>query len=235
MKTILLLLSLFMLIGNLQANNTVFTPEQEARIQKLIRETMVNNPDILEQAAQAWHQQSHDQAIADNNKALYENTNNPRIGAKNPKLTLVVFTDYNCPFCKRFDPSLEKIIEKYPNVAVIFKILPYKGETSVKAGRIAITTWRQQPEQFFSLHKNFMANRGSLNDVSIQQAQKKSNLAGILPDEQSMKTIQQDSQLAEQIGIQGTPATLIGKKILSGAVPYETLETAVKQQLADAS
>jgi protein-disulfide isomerase len=56
----------------------------------------------------------------------FNDPNSPRIGAKNPKLTLVVFTDYNCPYCKKFDPYLERIVEKYPDVAVVFKFLPFR-------------------------------------------------------------------------------------------------------------
>jgi protein-disulfide isomerase len=51
----------------------------------------------------------------------------------------VVFTDHNCPYCKKFDPYLEKIVEKYPDVAVIFKLLPWRSESSMTAARDALT------------------------------------------------------------------------------------------------
>ncbi|MDN5971001.1 MAG: thioredoxin domain-containing protein, partial [Enterobacterales bacterium] len=113
------------------------TTEQQNQVRELIRETLVNNPQILEEAVTAWQQQSAEQAgaqlskvIEQNHDALFNDAASPRIGAKNAKLTLVSFTDYNCPYCKQFDPQLEKIVKKYPDVAVVIKLLPFKGETS---------------------------------------------------------------------------------------------------------
>lgn len=121
-----------------------FTPAQEARIKEMIRETLVSNPDILAQAVDAWQQQTAgqqiSQAIKQNAKTLYRDPASPRLGAANAKLTLVTFTDYNCPYCKRFDPMLEKIVKQYPDVALVVKLLPFKGESSVSSARVALTT-----------------------------------------------------------------------------------------------
>lgn len=141
-----------------------FTPAQEARIKEMIRETLVSNPDILAQAVDAWQQQTAgqqiSQAIKQNAKTLYQDPASPRLGAANAKLTLVTFTDYNCPYCKRFDPMLEKIVKQYPDVALVVKLLPFKGESSVSSARVALTTWQQHPEQFWALHQRLMAKKG---------------------------------------------------------------------------
>lgn len=230
-----ILLFLVFIIGAVQASNPEFTPEQEARIQQLISETLIANPDILAKTAEAWERQSSERAINNNLQTLYEDPNSPRFGPKNAKLTLVLFTDYNCPFCKRFEPLLEKALTQHPDIALVIKILPYKGDSSVKAARLALTTWRQQPDKFLNLHKNLMDNRLQHTDSSIKDAQQKSGLASVTADAQSMDTIHNDLRLAEQLGIQGTPATLVGQQLLVGAVPYETLEATIKQQLAGKS
>jgi protein-disulfide isomerase len=59
---------------------------------------------------------------------LFNDPNSPRTGAKEPKLTIVSFTDYNCPYCKQFDPMLEKIVHDNPDVQLIVKLLPFKGK-----------------------------------------------------------------------------------------------------------
>ena len=120
-----------------------FTPAQEARIKEMIRETLVSNPDILAQAVDAGSSKppaSKSAAIKQNAKTLYRDPASPRLGAANAKLTLVTFTDYNCPYCKRFDPMLEKIVKQYPDVALVVKLLPFKGESSVSSARVALTT-----------------------------------------------------------------------------------------------
>ncbi|MEN4168138.1 DsbA family protein [Serratia marcescens] len=216
-----------------------FTPAQEARIKEMIRETLVSNPDILAQAVDAWQQQTASQqisqAIKQNAKTLYQDPASPRLGAANAKLTLVTFTDYNCPYCKRFDPMLEKIVKQYPDVALVVKLLPFKGESSVSSARVALTAWQQHPDQFWALHQRLMAKKGFHDKASIAAAQEKTGVKVVAPSEQSMTTLRSNMALAEQLGVQGTPATLIGDRMLPGAVSYEELETMVKQQLAKAN
>lgn len=126
------LITLMLLLASAQVMAAQpLTPDQEQRAQKMIADFLFNDP------------------------------NSPRIGAKNPKLTLVVFTDYNCPYCKKFDPYLEKIVEKHPDVAVVFKFLPYRSESSLTAARDALTLWRQDPGAFMKLNHTLMAKRGT--------------------------------------------------------------------------
>lgn len=229
MRTLLILLMLMITPAWAAAP---FTAEQEARIKTLIRETLVANPEILAEAANAWQQQASNQVLKQQEKNLFNDPASPRLGAKNAKLTLVVFTDYNCPYCKRFDPLLEKLVKQYPEVALVMKLVPFKGESSISSARVALTTWQQHPEQFWPLHERLMAKKGFHDNASIAAAQQKTGVTPVAPSEQSMVTLRTNMQLAEQLGVQGTPATVIGDQILPGAVSYEDLEAIVKQQLA---
>ena len=214
-----------------------FTPAQEARIKEMIRETLVSNPDILAQAVDARQQQTAGQqisrAIKQNAKTLYRDPASPRLGAANAKLTLVTFTDYNCPYCKRFDPMLEKIVKQYPDVALVVKLLPFKGESSVSSARVALTT-ATAPGSILGLASAADGEKGFHDNASIAAAQEKTGVKAVAPSEQSMTTLRTNMELAEQLGVQGTPATLIGDRMLPGAVSYEELEAMVKQQLAKA-
>ncbi|CQJ45782.1 DsbA family protein [Yersinia rohdei] len=218
-----------------------FTPQQEVRIKELIRETLIANPDILEQSVNAWQQQANEaqgqqlsQFITANQQALYQDAGSPRLGAAKPQLTLVSFTDYNCPFCKTFDPLLEKLVKDYPQVAVVIKPLPFKGESSVTSARLALTLWQQHPEQFLAFHQRLMAKKGNLDANSIAAAQEKTGVTPVEPSAQSLDVLRTNLKLADQLGIQGTPATLIGDQLVSGAITYPQLEEIVKQQLAQA-
>jgi len=162
---------------------------------------------------------------------LFNDPNSPRIGATKPQLTLVVFTDYNCPYCKKFDPYLEKIVEKHPEVAVVYKFLPYRAESSVTAARDALTLWRSHPEQFMKFNDTLMAKKGYHDDASIQEAQKRAGVNITTPDDESLITIKRSLLIAEKLGIQGTPATLIGDVLLPGWVPYEQFDEIVSDAL----
>ncbi|MEN5016422.1 DsbA family protein [Erwinia sp. Eh17-17] len=216
-----------------------FTPEQETRIKQLIRETLVENPQILAEAADAYDKQTQKQqadvtgqVIEQNRAALYEDAGSPRLGAKDAKLTLVSFTDYNCPYCKQFDLHLEKIVQQYPEVAVVIKPLPYRSESSLTAAREVLTLWQQQPDRWLALHQRLMAKKGYHDDASIQAAEKKLGITIKEPNKQSLETVNTNLKLAQHLGVEGTPATLIGNRLLPGAVSYEQLESLVKQQLA---
>ena len=91
-------------------------------------------------------------------KLLFNDPNSPRTGAASPKLTIVSFTDYNCPYCKQFDPMLEKIVQENPDVQLIVKLLP-PGQSSVNAAKAALSTWQQAPDKFWALHQRLMMKR----------------------------------------------------------------------------
>lgn len=232
---------LFVMFSNPLWAAAPFTPEQEVRIKELIRETLISNPDILEQAVNAWQQQANEaqgqqlsQFIAANKQALYQDPGSPRFGAATPQLTLVSFTDYNCPFCKTFDPLLEKLVKEYPQVAVVIKPLPFKGESSMTSARLALTLWQQHPEQWMAFHQRLMAKKASMMRAVLPLHRK----TGVTPaalSEQSLNVLRSNLKLADQLGIQGTPATLIGDQMVPGAISYQELEEIVKQQLAQAA
>ena len=83
-------------------------------------------------------------------------------------------SSHNCPYCKKFDPYLEKIVEKYPDVAVIFKFLPWRSESSMTSARDALTLWRAYPQQFMQFNHILMAKKGYHDNASIEQTIEKS-------------------------------------------------------------
>lgn len=111
-KTLSVLVISSLLFGaNVQA--AALNAAQEKEVRALVRDTLVSNPEILEEAIMALQTKKADeqqaqfrQALASEHDALYNDAASPRIGAKDAKLVLVSFTDYNCPYCKRFDPLL---------------------------------------------------------------------------------------------------------------------------------
>ncbi|HDS6411051.1 TPA: thioredoxin domain-containing protein [Klebsiella oxytoca] len=214
------------------------TPAQEARVQALVQETLLNHPEILIAAAEkldrqnalAGHEQLQ-QVLTQYGDVIFHDPNSPRIGAQRPKLTLVVFTDHNCPYCKKFDPYLQKIVEKYPDVAVVFKFLPWRSESSLTSARAALTLWRAHPEQFVKFNHILMAKKGYHDGASIEQAKTKAGVSVATPDEQSLATIKQSLLVAEKLGIQGTPATIVGDEMLSGWIPWEQFDAMVSDAL----
>lgn len=167
-------------------------------------------------------------------KLLFNDPSSPRTGAKAPKLTIVSFTDYNCPYCKQFDPMLEKIVRENPDVQLIVKLLPFKGQSSVNAAKAALSVWQQEPDKFWALHQRLMMKKGYHDDASIAAARAKTGTVGVKTDEKTMDSLKMNLILSQVLNIQGTPATIIGDQMVAGAIPYDDLEGLVKEQLKQA-
>lgn len=217
-----------------------FTPEQEARIKELIRETLIANPKILDEAAESWEKQNAaaqeaqlGNFIKGNKDVLFNSATSPRLGAKNPKLTLVLFTDYNCPYCKQFDPQLTKLLKAYPDdLGLVIKLLPFKGQTSAKAAQYSLTLWQQDPARFLTLHDKLMSKQGMLTEADINKALASTGNTALKPAAKATEELRNSLRIGTILGVKGTPATLIGNQLVPGAIPYEELEQLVQAELA---
>ncbi len=237
-KTILAVLFSSLVLGA-TAQAAPLTADQETQVRNLVRDTLIKNPEILEEAIVALQSQKAEKqqeqiksTIKSEHDALFNDPASPRLGAKDAKLVLVNFTDYNCPFCKRFDPQLEEIVKKYPEVAVVIKPLPFKGQTSLESSQLVLTLWEKDPKAFQALHQKFMQKQGMLTDENIKQALKATGNDKLTANEKSSETIRSNMMLAEKLGVNGTPATLIGDEIIPGAIDSQQLDAIVKEQLA---
>ncbi|WP_272678755.1 DsbA family protein [Providencia sp. PROV137] len=238
-KTILAVLFSSLMFGAM-AQAAPLNSEQEAQVRKLVRDTLVENPEILEeaivalQAKQGEKQQAQmKETLKMEKEALFNDPTSPVLGNKNAKLVLVNFTDFNCPFCKRFDPQLEDIVKKYPNdVAVVIKYLPFKGQTSMDSAQLTMTLWQENPKAFEALHHKFMQKQGMLSDANIKEALKATGNDKLKASEKSREGIRTNMMLAEKLGVNGTPATLVGEEMIPGAIDAQQFEAIVKEQLA---
>ena len=216
-----------------------FTAEQEARIKELIRETLIANPKILDEAAESWEKQNAaaqeaqlGNFIKGNKDVLFNSATSPRLGARNPKLTLVLFTDYNCPYCKQFDPQLTKLLKAYPNdLGLVIKLLPFKGQTSAKAAQYSLTLWQQDPARFLTLHDKLMSKQGMLTEADINKALAATGNVALKPEGKATEELRNSLRIGTLLGVQGTPATLIGNQLVPGAIPYGELEQVVTDEL----
>lgn len=156
-------------------------------------------------------------------KSLLDDTVSPSRSSPSPTLTLVVFTDYQCPACKLANPALEAAVAKDGHVRVIYRDWPIFGALSERAARIAIAADRQGI--YPNLHTCLMAERRLLNDTVLRGCVERSG--GNWPTAQhdlQAHALEIDRQLdatrraAFGLGLPGTPAFLAGQVIALGAL-----------------
>jgi len=162
----------------------------------------------------------------------------PSKGPANAPVTVIEFSDYQCPFCKRAEPTIQAVLEKYPTqVRVVYRHMPLDGlHPRARAAAIAAVCAEKQ-EKFWPYHEELFANQTALNDEDLD---KYAGAAGL--DVAAFKTcrqspeaaqrVQVDADAARAVGITGTPAFLINGILISGARPFEDFAKWIDQEIA---
>lgn len=155
--------------------------------------------------------------------ALLQDVASPSQTPRIPTLTLVVFTDYQCPACKFANPAMERAVAADGHIRVVYKDWPIFGEMSERAARVAIASAQQNI--YPAVHHQLMAERRRLDDTVIREAIEKAGGNWLLIQrhlaEHGAKIDQQiaiNGSEAFKLGIAGTPAYLAGPILVLGAI-----------------
>lgn len=163
---------------------------------------------------------------------LAEDPQARRIEPQSYDLTLVVFTDYQCPFCRQMHPRLVDLAKADGNVRIVFKDWAIFGEASVEAASRALAAKNQGKDAAFD--EALMGIQGKLSSEKIRAA---ADRAGV-DWEQLEKdltahgkeidaVLARSDKQASMLGIRGTPAMFVGPYLVAGALSSEDLRKAV--------
>ena len=206
-------------------------------LELVVREYILANPEIIPEAMEVLQQRQNLQMIS----AVRGDLENPYEGAwagsENADVTIVEFFDYACGPCRSSLADVERLLSEDDNVRVVFRELPILSPESETAARISLTAAQQG--EFFDFHRA-VYNAGRLTEASIASAQREAglNASQVQSNMQGQAVtaeIQGNMQLAQSLGIGGTPAFIVGDQILSGAVGYDRLREAVSEARASQS
>jgi len=226
-------IGIFSFIGNTQQSINKFNLEQKNEINAMIREYILEFPEIIPEAVEVLRSRQNISRIKDSQNLLYNDGYSYVAGNKNGDVTLVEFYDYNCGYCKQVPDVLARLIEEDKNLKVIFKELPILSETSQFASVAAMASMKQG--KFAKFHSAMMKNKRALteklilkiaNDSGVDEAQLLIDMADPKIEENIMKT----KYLVQNIGISGTPGFVIGNQIIPGFLPYEKLKAIISKE-----
>lgn len=194
------------------------------RIEQVVREYVLANPDLIPQAMQKLQEREHSRAIAADRSRIETPFAGAEMGNPRGDVTLVQFFDYNCGYCRASLPVIDKLIKTDPNLRVVFRELPILAESSRDAARVSLAAAVQGKYRAF--HDAVYAG-GPITDATIAAA---ARTAGIdpsrVPDDADTE-LAGNLALAQKLGITGTPAWVVGDRVLSGALPYDRLQEAI--------
>jgi len=161
----------------------------------------------------------------------------PSRGPKNAPLTLVIFSDYECPFCTRVEPTIKQVEKDYPGkVRVVWKDAPLPNHRNAKGAAAAAPAAGEQGK-FWEMHDKLFENQRELTRPSLEQYAQQLGLdmdrfKAALDGNKFAPAIESDMKQGATLEVQGTPATFINGRKIPGAYPYETFKKIVDQELA---
>jgi protein-disulfide isomerase len=163
----------------------------------------------------------------------------PVKGSPEALVTLVEFSDYECPFCSRADLTVKKLQEQYGSkLRVVMKQNPLSFHPRAKPAAIAAMAAGEQGK-YWEYHEKLFANQKKLDDASLEQYAQELKLdiakwKADLSNPKFQDTIQKDQAQASQLGASGTPAFFINGRFLSGAQPIDNFRALIDEEMAKA-
>jgi predicted DsbA family dithiol-disulfide isomerase len=163
----------------------------------------------------------------------------PPRGPEDAPVTIVEFSDFQCPYCARVNPTLDEILRRYPDqVRVLFRHFPLdfhqQAPKAAEASRCA-----SEQGKFWEYHDLLFANQKALGVDQLKQyagqlGLDQSNFDQCLDSGREAAAVQQDIADGRAAGVSGTPAFFINGRFVNGALPLENFVEVIEAELADA-
>lgn len=165
----------------------------------------------------------------------------PALGPANAPVTIVEFSDFQCPFCQRVEPTLKRVRETYGDrVRIVWKDFPLTSihPQAFKAAEAARCAGEQG--KFWEYHDRLFANQQALQVESLKKYAADMGLDlpkfnSCLDTAKYAERVQAQMGVGAGLGINSTPALFINGRLLSGAQPYETFTAVIDEELQRAA
>jgi protein-disulfide isomerase len=170
--------------------------------------------------------------------SAFDLTNAPVRGAADAPVSLVLFSDFQCGFCQRVNPTLATLLQQYPGkVRIVFKHFPIEGHDAAPLAHRAAMAAHEQGK-FWEMHDRIFANQRAMARADlIAHAQAlgldMAKFAAAIDAERFTAILERDRKEGEAIGINGTPTFFVNGTPLVGAQPLQAFAAAVDKALAD--
>lgn len=209
---------------------------QKDAVENIVREYLKENPEILVEAIRALRtkqeeakRQQAQAALVAHSAALRNDPASPVGGNLNGDVTIVEFFDYRCGFCKRVFPAIMTLLGEDPNIRYVFKEFPILGPESEFASRAAQAVWFEDQNKYMPFHHALMGMKGNLTEARVLKEAEKigidtERLRTAMASPEVTSALQSNYALAKALGINGTPAFVIGDELVPGALDIAALK-----------
>lgn len=218
-----------------------FSPAEREAIGSIVRDYLLDNPEVLEEAFTALQERRDAEeranrvaAVAENRDRLVDSAFQAEIGNPEGDVTVVEFFDYNCGYCRRAMEDILRLVEADDDVRVVFKEFPVLGESSIEAAQVSIAVNEVAPEAYEEFHVRLMetdepANARLALALVDEMGLPRAEIEAAMTAPVVQKTVEETYELANALGLTGTPSFVIGDEVIFGAVGYDTLVASVNE------
>lgn len=218
---------------------TALNDSQRQEVEKLVRETLMKNPEIIMQAIEVLRErqakaeeESRMKSIISLKDKLENTPFSPVAGNPKGDVTIVEFFDYNCTYCKRSLPMVMELLKADPNIRYVFKEFPILAETSQIAARAALAA--QVQGKYFDFHRMMMEAGGGITEDKIYKVAEKvginvAKLKEDMKDPRIDEELKANYALTRELDISGTPAFIVGEEMIPGMPSPGSLEEAINK------
>lgn len=212
------------------------TPAQRSEVVGVLREALRADPSILREALLALQADDarREETATQNTLARLGGSlvdpADPVLGNPMANATVVEFYDTRCPYCRRMLPTHAALLQADPNVRIVFKDLPILGPASQLESRALLAAQRQGG--YFKMQDAVMRDSAPPTRDTLRATAERLGLDGgrllrDMDDPAIKARLDANIALAQQIGLQGTPALIVGKKVYAGLIELGDLQQAV--------
>ena len=160
----------------------------------------------------------------------------PVKGPATAAVTVVEFSDFQCPFCGRAIPAVKDVEAAFPrDVRIVWKHLPLSFHQNAMPAALAAEAAREQggPAKFWAMHDKLFANQAALSEATYEQYARELGLdlarfKKDVADPKLKARVQEDAQLAQRVGVNGTPTFIVNGETVVGSA---ALRPAIERQL----
>lgn len=212
------------------------TAEQRAEMGQFVRDYLMQNPEVLVQAMDVLQQREQSAKLEQAKAAISLHKDKFQggpttfaAGPENASTTLVEFFDYRCGYCRRALPTVQELLAEDDDLRVVFMEFPILSEESVVASRAAMASLKQDRSKYMDFHSALMSSRGNLTEQAVLGIAGSLGLdTGKLKADMASPEIEAalaaNHAMAQEIGVNGTPAFIVGETLVPGAVPKGQLQ-----------
>jgi protein-disulfide isomerase len=163
----------------------------------------------------------------------------PARGSKDAPVEIIEFSDFQCPFCQRANPTVQRVLSTYGDrIKFVYRHYPLANHPNARPAAEA-SACAQDQGKFWEYHDRLFANPTKLTDADLKQ-----HAAAIGLDTAAFNTcvdsrahaagVEADIAAANELGVTGTPAFFVNGRSLEGAQPFEAFKQVIDEELARA-